>query len=1002
MPVSPPDSPDAPTICARCGSQLGDGMRVGSCRTCMAGDLAAVEWNDLLTPGGPELLAGGGFTLVEEIARGGMGIVYRAQQHSPAREVALKLLPPSFAPEGDGAQRLLAEAAMLAELDHPGILPLYASGVQDGRPWLAMKLASGGTLGTRQPQWQGRWRECAELAAGLADAVQHAHERGLIHRDLKPGNILFDEAGRAHVADFGLAKWRDRESNFTQSHSVLGTPAFMPPEVAEADARAATTASDVYGLGAVLYFILTGHAPYEKGSTMEVLRRIVTSDPVPPRQKVKDIPADLEVICLKALARQPSARYSGPDALAADLRRWLAGESIEARPASSVEKVCRWVRRHPLSAGLAAALMLTLAGGGAALWKQNADLIVALRDRDFSLHTAYESMGYATREIPAQLEAAGRLAELDGLLTSIERKFQDLANKLHRQDSAGLVYQAELYAHWSRVLGWQDRMEDRRRRNLEAVHLADQAVEVPGAEARAFAVQGMAHRLLCELLTDEQDFDACFEELKKASAAVQKGLEAFENDLLLRREEAEIAHQRCASLGSAGDYDGQRRAAPEVRRLWSALEPDATAPHAEPDFRLQFTEQISLDHEFLAQAAESLGETGGAVNHARNLLKERNSQFKAAPASTMARYRAAITMLRLARALDNHKATLLLLPAGQRPALPPDFETSVVAEITQLLDSADKLLAELVAMDGGNQMWHREYASSALHRRYICTDAMSLEQQEKCASDCIERLKPVKENRLGSRILKLLVVDHRLNVLAERAEGAARWQGLVEEGRGIVAASPPAWALFDYYADVLDKAGRAVPASHREAAAQEWIESARAEAAMPGASPWWKGVEAAAQNILARNLASGDGRGEETPEAMLARLEKARDAGRSALALRVGLLESGGTQCRTDMISDVEKSCQTLLAIEPASPADARLVLQTLIDAAPHALKSGLRSGWRNGWSERGLIAAKNLPDEAEGKHLRAELYSALYGAGTPVDETGARMAMNLKEGRSP
>lgn len=349
--------------CQRCGAVVPAIQEC--CVACLVSDLKMMA--DQYFDASPALigrLGGSDFTVLEEIGRGGMGVVFRGRQASPGRDVAIKVLHPHYVGSPDLRRRMFAEAAAMAELNHPGILPLYASGESEGQPWLAMKLATGGTLSSRRGEWTGKWRAIAELIAELADAVQHAHERGIIHRDIKPGNVLFDESGHACLADFGLVKWVDKDASETLSQAMLGTPAYLAPEVARSGARGATTSSDVYGLGALLYELLTGAPPFKWAATAELLRRIAAEEPPAPRKCKPEIPHDLEVICQKAIAKDPPARYPTAAALAADLRRWLEGKTITARRFSTREKVWRWARRNPLPASLAAALAAALVAGG--------------------------------------------------------------------------------------------------------------------------------------------------------------------------------------------------------------------------------------------------------------------------------------------------------------------------------------------------------------------------------------------------------------------------------------------------------------------------------------------------------------------------------------------------------------------------------------------------------------------------------------------------------------
>jgi tetratricopeptide (TPR) repeat protein/tRNA A-37 threonylcarbamoyl transferase component Bud32 len=304
-----------------------------------------------------------GYELLGEIGRGGMGVVYKARQIKPNRLIALKMiLEGRFASRLD-LLRFANEAELVATLDHPNIVPILEVGQHDGLPYFTMPLLAGGSLAAAQPHPAGDPRSVARLVAEVAAAVHHAHQRGILHRDLKPGNILLDEEGRPHVTDFGLAKRVKEGRGLTVTGAILGSPGYMSPEQAAGDPGAVTTASDVYGLGAILYALLTGHAPFEGSSVRETIARLNEEPPEPPSRLNRAVPAPLDQICLKSLEKEPSRRYGTAEALAADLQRWLVGEPISARPEPLAERTWRWVRRRRTAvAAFAAATLAALIG----------------------------------------------------------------------------------------------------------------------------------------------------------------------------------------------------------------------------------------------------------------------------------------------------------------------------------------------------------------------------------------------------------------------------------------------------------------------------------------------------------------------------------------------------------------------------------------------------------------------------------------------------------------
>ncbi len=293
-----------------------------------------------------------GYELLEQIGRGGMGVVYKAQQLQPSRTVALKMIRSGiFASQAD-IQRFHTEAEATANLEHEGIVPIYEVGERDGEHFFSMKFIEGDSLAKRIAAGDMTRQQAVELLKAVCDAVAHAHQQGIIHRDLKPSNILLDSKGRPWVTDFGLAKYLDRDSTLTAAGDVMGTPGYMPPEQAGGQADKVTATSDVYSLGAILYEMLTGQPPIQVDTVgpldfLDVLQRIQEQQAAPPRTKDRRIPRDLDTICLKCLEKDPASRYPTAEELAADLGRYLEGEPILARPISLVRRTTRWARRQP-------------------------------------------------------------------------------------------------------------------------------------------------------------------------------------------------------------------------------------------------------------------------------------------------------------------------------------------------------------------------------------------------------------------------------------------------------------------------------------------------------------------------------------------------------------------------------------------------------------------------------------------------------------------------------
>jgi WD40 repeat protein len=322
----------------------------------------------------------GDYELLSVIAWAGMGVVYRARQVSLDRAVALKMIRSGGLATPDEVRRFRQEAAAAATLDHPHIVPIYEVGEHQGQRYYAMRLVDGGSLATRMTEFavpaatdkaeaRARQVRVAGLMGLVARAVFHAHQRNILHRDLKPANILLDEAEAPHVTDFGLARRIDRDSSLTKPGAVIGTPSYMAPEQT-GTGQPLTTQTDVWGLGAILYELLTGRPPFRGADVLDTLAQVREREPTRPRTVCPLVDRDLETVCLTCLDKNPSKRYSTAEKLADELDRWLQGEPIEARPVGRTEWAAKWVRRNPVGtalAGVTTLLVLAAVGGAVAL-----------------------------------------------------------------------------------------------------------------------------------------------------------------------------------------------------------------------------------------------------------------------------------------------------------------------------------------------------------------------------------------------------------------------------------------------------------------------------------------------------------------------------------------------------------------------------------------------------------------------------------------------------------
>src|SRR5207247_1466924 len=371
----------ATKVCAKCGAKIFSDAPQEFCSACLLetglglpiDEIDEAPNIDSARPPGARKMKSrtarmlgdfGDYELLEEIGRGGQGVVYRARQKSLNRTVALKVIGLGHWATEAHLKRFRREAEAAASLDHSGIVPIYEVGERDGSCYFSMKFVEGGQLDAVVKREPMPIRRAVELIAKVARTVHYAHEHSVLHRDIKPGNILLDQKGEPHLTDFGLARLVESESNVTRTMEVLGTPSYMAPEQAVGNNAAVSGLTDVYGLGAVLYQLLTGHPPFAGGTTYETIKLLLDTEPRQPRLWNSKVDRDLSTICLKCLEKDPKRRYSSAFALAEDLERWLKHEPILARRAGILSRSKKWIRRNPTSTLLAASLVALAAAAG--------------------------------------------------------------------------------------------------------------------------------------------------------------------------------------------------------------------------------------------------------------------------------------------------------------------------------------------------------------------------------------------------------------------------------------------------------------------------------------------------------------------------------------------------------------------------------------------------------------------------------------------------------------
>ncbi len=525
----------------------------------------------------------GPYELLAEIGRGGMGVVYRARQRALQRLVAIKMITPGACSGAGAVARFRNEAQAAARLQHPNVVQIFEVGEQQGQPYFAMEYVEGGSLARRLDGQPLPARQAAQLIETLARAVHAAHQCGVIHRDLKPGNVLLrgkSEIGNPNsakeksdsvadfefriadfepmVTDFGLAKQVDRDVGMqTESGAILGTPCYMAPEQAEGHGARSGPTADVYSLGAMLYELLTGRPPFRGVTRLDTLQQIVHDEPVPPRRLQPALPRDLETICLSCLPKEPDKRYASAAALAEDLGRFRAGEPIRARPAGRFEIAWRWCCRQPKLAGLAAALVLAVATGlSLVLWQwQRAEIHLHETERlrreavtreaalDESYQLAHRTLqDFLTQTVDKEMrEGQGLGPHRRELLQKAQAYYEKFLEE-RGQDPALRQELAEASAHLANItrqIGTPEEALNAYRRALALFQ--DLARSDPDSVPQRFS-QAVVHSHIANVLETLRRYDESLVSLRHAKELLEESLRLTPGDVRLKIELASTEH----------------------------------------------------------------------------------------------------------------------------------------------------------------------------------------------------------------------------------------------------------------------------------------------------------------------------------------------------------------------------------------------------------------------------------------------------------------------------
>jgi serine/threonine-protein kinase len=577
-----------------------------------------------------------GYEILGVLGRGTMGVVYKARQRGLNRVVALKMILAAEHSSPDELARFRGEALALAELHHPNIVQIYEVGEERGQPFFSLEYVEGGSLakkidGVPQPP-----AEAAVLVRALAAAMESVHGLGIVHRDLKPANVLLTAAGEPKISDFGLVKWLADDDGQTQSGSILGSPGYMAPEQAEGRNREVGPLADVYGLGAILYHLLTGRPPFRAATVLDTLQQVRTQEPIPPSQFQPKLPRDLETICLKCLEKDPAKRYATAGELAADLRRFEAGEAIRARPVGRAEMLWRWARRNPRVAALSGAVaLLVVAWSITSTWlyrRARANERTAIRaaaeareNEVLARHNAEEARRHAERARTNE-ELARRRSELaaataqDAFNRMIRLGEQVLRRLQARHDPA----RAE--AQWLRL-----------REDLAGMlqkELVPIANRIEGQGVTPFGLAAM-HQGLGDLLRRCGQGEEARRQFRRTVELIEPVARAQpDNDVA--RANLGVMHQR---LGEAAlEFDGDaREALGEFRLAWDLQETIARQPRSKNYSKADNHRLLSHAALKLGLAELGLGHPAEAHAHFLTAWDNRKAWTQAAPQDVAAR-----------------------------------------------------------------------------------------------------------------------------------------------------------------------------------------------------------------------------------------------------------------------------------------------------------------------------------------------------------------------------
>ena len=677
----------------------------------------------LPAPAGPRPAPGlptiPGYTVQECIGEGGMAVVYRAWQISLKRTVAIKMLKEGRHARPEERARFRREAEAMARLDHPHIVPIYEVGEADAGPYFITEYLEGGSLARRLVgplPWS--FAERARLVEQLARAIHHAHERGVLHRDLKPANVLLTRDGVPKVADFGLAKRMDGQSLSTPTGAIFGTPGYMPPEQTSGAATQIGPAADVYGLGAVLYALLTGRPPFAAETWPGFVKQVLHDDPVPPRRLQPDVPADLETICLKCLEKKPRQRYASALALAEDLERFQKHEPIKARPPGPLGRLVKWSVRRPAAAALvavsvlAAAALVTVSLAYSARVQAESERVAAnARRADENARRAREAADVMVRELAQRLKplASTQSATVEQILQRAVSVYRTLLETDQSPDTrAGWGelqnLAAELYLEMNNTGRANECLEDALAtfRRLDTEH--------PNTP-RHLAGQARTLELRGQTAAKQGNLPAALESFQQARALCERLHQADPADPARQSDLAAVVNW----VGIVLEYQGDLLGAEQHYRRAFDLRAQVVARHADnPQWRF-----------FLARNYEKLGDL----------------EFDRQPAAALQHYADALAIYEALVKEDvinvdwQKGRTRVLTSMGQIYRA----QEGKAADADKLFQRAQALTRQFTELNPDSVVWQRELLRTRLQLAYLHAPTTNPEKA-KALKECLQTI----------------------------------------------------------------------------------------------------------------------------------------------------------------------------------------------------------------------------------------------------------------------